>query len=271
MPTERPSRGRSSRFWQGRVQRATGRFFLHHPCVFYQSCLLTKPSNGRLELHDAGIKPSGIESKAEERATSERTTFKPMTIAELSPCQELGTRLWGPMPGSRMELKMSTLGPKQRQVGGSQRHLSFSWGVPSGQVTLGPGREDSHRQREEEGERSGSTLNMRSRPRASEMHKVPRKPFQALQSDPCHCELGTLDRIARVEVGEWKEEDVGRKSLVHTRQEDEVSLCSLLACWPPRALRQLHLPSSRDPLLPCPPHQLPSPGSYLFVNLTLII
>lgn len=50
-----------------------------------------------------------------------------------------------------MELERSTLWPKQRQVGGSQRHLS-SWDVPSGQVTLGPDREDNHREGGKEGE-----------------------------------------------------------------------------------------------------------------------
>lgn len=54
--------------------------------------------------------------------------------------------------------------------GKSETSFFFSWRVPSGQVAMGPGRENSHRQREEEGECSGSTLNMWSRPQASGMH-----------------------------------------------------------------------------------------------------
>lgn len=70
-----------------------GRFFRHLPSVFCWCHLLTKPSNGRLESCDAGLTPSGAESQAEEWAASERATFKPMTTAGLSPCQEPGTCL----------------------------------------------------------------------------------------------------------------------------------------------------------------------------------
>lgn len=42
------------------------KFFLCHFSIFCRCCLLTKPSSDRPELYDAGLKPSGVESKAEE-------------------------------------------------------------------------------------------------------------------------------------------------------------------------------------------------------------
>lgn len=89
----------------------------------------------------------------------------------------------------------------ERGQGKSETSFFISWGVPSGQVALGSGREDSHRQREEEGECSGSTL---------DMYVVKTSGFRGAcagsqenhLSLECHCGFGTPDGIERAEAGD---------------------------------------------------------------------
>lgn len=85
--------------------------------------------------------------RARQRSGWPHEEFKPMAIAEPSPCQEPGHACV--TSGGGLHRFGGVSFKAQAEAGRGNQTMSFSWSVTSGQVTLVPGWENRHRQKEE--------------------------------------------------------------------------------------------------------------------------